>query len=156
MRWYTTPSIRRRPTRPTGVTERGDGPATRPVELARVDELLDDQAFVEPFREFFDPRIAGPSIPIECYLRLMFLKYRYRLGFGVLCREVCDSVSWSRFCRIPFGGAVPDPSTLKKIMSRCGPGAIEALNDAVLKKAADNKVLSTDRVRADTTVMLSS
>lgn len=90
---------------------------------------------------------------MECYLRLMLLKYRYRLGFGVLCWEVTDSVSWSRFCRIPLGGAVPDPSTLKKITARCGPGAIEALHVAVLQKAAENKVLKTDRVRADTTVV---
>jgi len=32
----------------------------------------------------------------------MFLKYRYRLGFEPLCREVTDSISWQRFCRIPL------------------------------------------------------
>ena len=124
-----------------------------PAELARVDELLDDPAFFEPFREFFDPERGRPSIPMESYLRLMFLKYRYRLGFESLCREVTDSVSWSRFCRIPLGGSVPDHSTLKKITSRCGSKAIEELNGAVLEKAANNKVLKTDRVRADTTVV---
>ena len=29
-----------------------------PVELARVDELLDDPAFLEPFRKFFDPLLV--------------------------------------------------------------------------------------------------
>ena len=95
-------------------------------------------------------------MPMESYLRLMFLKYRYRVGFESLCREVSDSVSWSRFCRIPLGGSVPNHSTLKKITSRCGSRAVEALNEALLEKAASNKVLKTDRVRADTTVMLSS
>jgi transposase, IS5 family len=42
---------------------------------------------------------------------------------------------------------------LKKITSRCGSRAIEALNEALLEKAASNKVLKTDRVRADTTVV---
>lgn len=37
----------------------------------------------------------------------MFLKYRYKLGFETLSREVTDSVSWSRFCRIPLVGWVP-------------------------------------------------
>jgi transposase, IS5 family len=124
-----------------------------PAELARIDELLDDPALLEPFRPFFDPERGRRSIPMESYLRLMFLKYRYRLGFESLCREVTDSVSWSRFCRIPLGGSVPDHSTLKKITSRCGSRAIEALNEALLKKAASNKVLKTDRVRADTTVV---
>jgi IS5 family transposase len=62
-------------------------------------------------------------------------------------------VSWRRFCRIPLDASVPDHSTLKKIVKRCGPGAVEALNVALLEKAADKKVLRTDRVRADTTVV---
>jgi IS5 family transposase len=124
-----------------------------PAELVRVDEFLDDSAFFEPFRPFFDPERGRRSIPMESFLRLMWLKYRYRLGFESLCREVTDSVSWSRFCRIPLGGSVPHHSTLKKITTRCGPAAIEALNEALLAKAANNKVLKTNRLRADTTVV---
>ena len=62
-----------------------------PEELARVDVLLDDAVFFAPFTPFFDPRIGRPSTPMETYLRLMFLKFRYRLGFESLCREVSDS-----------------------------------------------------------------
>jgi IS5 family transposase len=51
-----------------------------PEELARVDALLDDPAFFAPFVPHFDPLIGRPSTPVECYLRLMFLKFRYRLG----------------------------------------------------------------------------
>jgi IS5 family transposase len=40
-----------------------------PAELARVDALLDDERFVEPFRAHFDPTFGRPSIPIETYLR---------------------------------------------------------------------------------------
>jgi IS5 family transposase len=56
-----------------------------------------------PFAPFFDARIGRPSIPMETYLRMMFLKLRYRLGYESLCREVADSISWQRFCRIPLG-----------------------------------------------------
>jgi IS5 family transposase len=45
-------------------------------ELARVDVLLDDPAFFASFVPFFDPRMGRPSIPMETYLRLMFLKSR--------------------------------------------------------------------------------
>ena len=82
-----------------------------PDELARVDALLDDPAFFGPFVPFFDPRMGRPSTPMETYLRLMFLKFRYRLGYESLCREVSDSISWRRFCRIPLDGAVPHPTT---------------------------------------------
>ena len=91
-----------------------------PAELVRVDRLLDDERFFAPFLAFFHATLGRPSIPIETYLRLMFLKYRYRLGFETLCREVTDSITWQRFCRIPLGGRVPHPTTLMKITTRCG------------------------------------
>ena len=124
-----------------------------PVELGRVDGLLDDPVFFAPFAAYFDARIGRPSIPMETYLRLMFLKFRYRLGYESLCREVADSISWQRFCRIPFGTRVPHPTTLMKITTRCGADAVAGLNEALLAKAAVAKVLRTDKVRADTTVV---
>jgi transposase, IS5 family len=80
-----------------------------PEELARVDALLDDPAFFAPFAALFDPLIGRPSTPVECCLRLMFLKFRCRLGYESLCVEVADSISWRRFagsrsmarCRTP-------------------------------------------------------
>ena len=99
------------------------------------------------------PRIGRPSISVETYLRLMFLKFRYRLGYESLCREGADSISWQRFCRIPFGTRVPHPTTLMKITTRCGDDAVAGLNEALLVKAAAAKLLRTDRVRADTTVV---
>ena len=59
-----------------------------PDELAKVDGLLDDPVFFEPFRPFFHPTAGRRSIPMETFLRLMYLKYRYRTGFETLCREV--------------------------------------------------------------------
>jgi IS5 family transposase len=124
-----------------------------PVELEAVDRLLDDPVFFEPFGEHFHKVLGRPSVPIETYLRLTFLKYRYRLGFEPLCREVSDSISWQRFCRIPLGVSVPHPTTLMKITTRCGSSAVDGLNEALLTKAAEAKVLKTNRVRADTTVV---
>ena len=124
-----------------------------PAELVRVDALLDDERFFAPYREFFHATLGRPSIPIEAYLRLMFLKYRYRLGFETLCREVTDSITWQRFCRIPLGGRAPHPTTLMKITTRCGQVAVDGLNEALLARAVEAKVLKTNRVRADTTVV---
>jgi transposase, IS5 family len=124
-----------------------------PAELEAVDRLLDDARFFEPYRRFFHPVLGRPSIPIETYLRLMFLKYRYKLGFEPLCREVADSITWQRFCRVPLGGGVPHPTTLMKITTRCGETAVQALNDALIAKAAEARVLRLNRVRADTTVV---
>ena len=125
-----------------------------PEELARVDALLDDAAFFAPFVPFFDPRIGRPSTPMETYLRLMFVKFRYRLGYESLCREVSDSITWRMFCRIPLDGSVPHPTTLMKLTTRCGSAAVDGLNEALLAKAAEAKLLRTTRIRADTTLQI--
>ncbi|HUO37227.1 MAG TPA: ISNCY family transposase [Mycobacterium sp.] len=124
-----------------------------PEELARVDALLEDPAFFAPFVAFFDLRMGRPSTPMEVYLRLMFLKFRYRLGYESLCREVSDSITWRRFCRIPLDGQVPHPTTLMKLTTRCGSVAVDGLNQALLAKAAEAKLLRTNRIRVDTTVV---
>jgi IS5 family transposase len=90
---------------------------------------------------------------MEVYLRLMFLKFRYKLGYESLCREVSDSITWRRFCRIPLDGVVPHPTTLMKLTTRCGQPAVDWCNEALLAKAAQAKLLRTVRVRADTTVV---
>ena len=142
----------------------GDGPSSwesllpaevlrLPEELARVDALLDDPSFFAPFAPHFHPVLGRPSTPAECYLRLMFLKFRYRLGYESLCAEVSDSISWRRFCRIALDGRVPHPTTLMKLTTRRGEDAVAGLNEALWAKAAGAKLLRTARVRADTTVI---
>jgi IS5 family transposase len=110
---------------------------------------LDDPRFLEPFRPFFDPRVGRPSIPVETCLRLMYLRFRYHLGFEALCVEVADSLSWRR---CPARVQAPHPTKLMKITTRCGAEVVAELNDALLAKADERKLLRLDRVWADTTV----
>jgi IS5 family transposase len=122
-------------------------------ELAAVDVLLDDKRFFGPFGAFFDATEGRPSIPIESYLRLMFLKYRYGLGYERLCALVTDSITWRRFCRIGLEASVPDESTIRKITRRCGPELIDGLNGQLLTVAQQRGKVDIDRVRVDTTVV---
>ena len=124
-----------------------------PAELARVDAVLDDPVFFEPFESFFHARLGRPSTPVETYLRMMFLKYRYRLSFESACEQVSDSISWRRFCRISIDARVPDPTTLMKLTTRCGSTLTDALNEALIVKAAAAGLVRVDKVRADTTVV---
>jgi len=123
-----------------------------PAGLAEVDRLLDDTRFFEPFRPFFHPTRGRPSIPMETFLRIMF-RFKYKLGYEALCREIADSLAWRRFCRIPLGEPVPHPSTIEKIASLCGKHAVEQLNGELLAKAHENKVIKLDKLRADTTIV---
>src|SRR5205809_1585900 len=124
-----------------------------PAELGKVDAILDDDRFLAPFRSRLTAPIGRPTIPIETYLRLMYLKHRYALGYETLCKEVSDSFTWRRFCRIAVAGRVPDPSTLMKLTKRLGPELLDELNVELLSLAVERKVLRSRRLRVDTTVV---
>jgi transposase, IS5 family len=58
-----------------------------PEELGKVDAILDDDRFLAPFCSRLTAWISRPTIPIETYLRLMFLKHRYGLGYRRCARR---------------------------------------------------------------------
>ncbi|MFF3249411.1 ISNCY family transposase [Streptomyces sp. NPDC002870] len=124
-----------------------------PPELARIDAFLDDERFIAPWRAVFAERLGRPSVPVETLLRLLYLKHRYQLGYETLCREVADSLSWRRFCRIPLTSPVPHPTTLIKLVRRSGPQTVEHLNAALLGKLVEDKLLRCRKLRIDTTVV---
>ena len=124
-----------------------------PTELTQVDAYLDDERFIAPWRALFDRRLGRPSVPIDTLLRLLYLKHRYQLGYESLCREVADSLSWRRFCRLPLDRPVPHPTTLVKLVRRAGPEVVEELNAALLEKLAGGKLLRGRKLRVDTTVV---
>jgi transposase, IS5 family len=92
-------------------------------------------------------------VPVDTLLRLLYLKHRYGLGYESLCREVADSISWRRFCRIGLDRPVPHPTTLVKLVRRAGPEVTEQLNAALLAKLAQGKLLRARKLRIDTTVV---
>ena len=124
-----------------------------PAELVQVDGYLDDERFIAPWRALFSKRLGRPSVPVDTLLRLLYLKHRYGLGYESLCREVSDSISWRRFCRIGLDRPVPHPTTLVKLVRRAGPEVIEQLNAALLAKLAQGKLLRARKLRVDTTVV---
>jgi IS5 family transposase len=124
-----------------------------PSELGKVDRLLDEDRFLAPFRSRLTATTGRPTIPIETYLRLMYLKHRYGMGYETLCREVTDSFTWRRFCRVGLAGRVPDPTTLMKLTKRLGPALVEELNAELLALAVERRVLRSRRLRVDTTVV---
>ena len=122
-------------------------------ELGKIDRLLDDEKFMAPFLQRFNSRMGRPTIPVETYLRLMYLKFRYNLGYEVLVREVSDSFQWRRFCRISLNAAVPHSTTLIKLTRRYGAELLEDLNQKLLLKCREEKIIRGRKLRIDTTVM---
>jgi IS5 family transposase len=125
-------------------------------ELSVVDKILEEEAFLEPFIEKFNSRCGRPSTPVDTYIRMMYLKFRYELGYETLCKEVSDSISWKVFCHIPVCKEVPDHSTLSKLTKRFGEDTLEKLNTLILQKALEKKLIKAKKIRIDTTVVKSN
>src|SRR5438105_6954900 len=121
------------------------------AELTVIDALLDDDRFLAPFARRFACGFGRPTIPIDTYLRLMYLKHRHGLGYETLVKEVSDSLSWRQFCRLSLSGSVPHPTTLLKLTRRFGPELVEELNGALLRTAVERRVLQSRRLRVVTT-----
>lgn len=66
-----------------------------PEELAKVDQWLDDERFFKPYLKKFNQRLGRPSVPVETFLRLIYLRHRYGLSYGF----------WSKKSGIAIPGA---------------------------------------------------
>lgn len=123
------------------------------LQLQAIDQLLDLEQFLAPFRSRFPAKRGRYTIPMETYLRLMYLKRRYQLGYESLVEEVNDSVSWRRFSRIGLMGRVPDASTLIKLTNGPCKGLADEVHHALIKQLEHKQVLRGRRARVDTTVV---
>jgi len=121
-------------------------------ELAKVDALLDDERFFAPFRQRFSTHLGRPTVPVATYLRMMYLKRRYKLGYETLVKEVRDSFMWRRFCHLSLKDSVPDDTTLIKLAKKYGEDTLDELNDAVVLKLREEKIIRGRKLRMDTMV----
>jgi len=83
----------------------------------------------------------------------MYLKHRYQLGYEVLVKEVSDSLAWRRFCHLALDDRVPDSTTLIKLTHKYGTDTVRSLNDALVLKLKEGKVIRGRKLRIDTTVV---
>lgn len=120
-------------------------------ELAFADKALSDSRVIAPFLK--QAKLKGrPSTAISTYLRMMYLKERYQMSYGVLVTEVSDSLKWRRFCHLPLSGKVPDDKTLIKLTAKYGEKAVKTIHDTVVRQAAEAKIIRGRKMRLDTTV----
>jgi len=122
-------------------------------ELTQVDQLLSDERFLAPFRAKFGTDIGRPTTAVATYLRMMYIKYRYQLGYETLVKEVKDSFAWRRFCHLSLDDTVPESSTLIKLTHKYGEETVKALNAALVLKLKESKVVRGKKLRIDTTVV---
>jgi hypothetical protein len=115
-------------------------------ELAKVDALRDDMRFMAPFIERFTSNTGRSSIPMETYLRLMYPKFRYQMGYETLVRRSGTPLSGGSSAASPLTSRFPD-STLIKLTMKFGPKAVENLNKILVDKAREQRIVRGGKLR---------
>lgn len=122
-------------------------------ELTRVDELLCEPELTKPFESVFDESMGRPGTPVDVYLRMMYLKFRWGLSYEELEREVRERLTWRHFCHLSLTDPVPDSTTLIKLNQRFGEKRIGELNKRLLKHLVKTRSIKPRRIRIDSTTL---
>lgn len=122
-------------------------------ELKAVDTLLSDRRLLEPLEQMFDPTMGRPGTPVDVYVRMLFLKFRYGLSYEELEQEVRERIPWRFFCHLSLMDAVPDSTTLIKLNQRLGEDRIRQLNKQLVKHLVKTKKIKPRKIRIDSTTL---
>jgi len=127
-----------------------------PEELARLDVLLSDPALLAPIAARWDAEArerGRPTIAMALLVRLMVIKQRTGWGYETLVREVSDSLHLRRFCGLSLTASVPHESTVRKLVRRLGPQAVEEITRVLIDKAQRERRFTARAMRCDSTVV---
>jgi IS5 family transposase len=122
-------------------------------ELAKIDDLLQDESFEEPIINRFKTRRGRPTVPVRVYLRMMFLKAFLGLSYEDLVPEVDHNLMYRCFCRIPLEQKVPDATALMKITTKYGEEVIRDINQRLIQLLVEKKLVKGRKLRVDSTVV---
>lgn len=122
-------------------------------ELTQVESLLTDRKLLSPFEDVFDPTMGRPGTPIEVYLRMLYLKFRWGLSYEEVEREVRERIPWRFFCHLSLQDTVPDATTLVKLNQRFGEKRIATLNKTLVKHLVKQHSIKPRRIRIDSTTL---
>jgi transposase, IS5 family len=121
-------------------------------ELARLDELLDDEVLF--CREKADlirrrpnsSRCGRHSTPVEVILRMLVIKRLYNWSYEQTERFVNDSIVLRQFCRL-YLESTPDDTTLIRWANQIGSETVAALNDRAVELARSLKATRGRKMR---------
>jgi IS5 family transposase len=122
-------------------------------ELKSVDRLLTDRTLLRPLEQMFDPTMGRPGTPVDVYVRMLFLKFRYGLSYEEVEQEVRERIPWRFFCHLSMMDDVPDSTTLIKLNQRLGEERIRQLNKRLVKHLVKSKKIKPRKIRIDSTTL---
>jgi hypothetical protein len=97
--------------------------------------------------------MGAPGTPMDVYVRLLFLKFRYGLSYEEVDQEVRERIPYRFFCHLSLMDDVPDSTTLIKLNQRLGEERIRQLNKRLVKFLVKMRKIKPRRIRIDSTTL---
>jgi len=116
-----------------------------------------DRTVEERCRPYYHKQLGRPSIPPGVYFRMLLVGYFEGIGSqrGIAWR-CADSLSLREFLGIPLTEETPDHSSLTRVRDRLPLEVHTAVFQAVLKLAAEKKLIKGKTVAVDSTTLEAS
>lgn len=113
-----------------------------------------DRTVEELCRPYYHRQLGRPSIPPGVYFRMLLVGYFEGIGSqrGIAWRSA-DSLSLREFLGIPLTEETPDHSSLTRVRDRLPLEVHTAVFQAVLKLAAEKKLITGKTVAVDSTTL---
>jgi len=127
-------------------------------ELARLDELLDDEQLFNLVKADLlrrhpnSGRVGRHSTPVEVILRMLIVKRLYGWSYAQTERFVNDSIVLRQFTRLYLERS-PDDTTLIRWANTIGSETVASLNERAVELARSLKVTRGRKLRIDGTVV---
>jgi IS5 family transposase len=124
--------------------------------LAKVDSYLEDEKLYRLIKRDLSQRwpktqeTGRNSTPVEVILRMLVVKRLYGYSYEATERNVSDSLSLRRFCRV-YLNVVPDDTTLIRWANLIHPKTLEKFNQRIMQLAVERKVTRGQKLRTDGT-----
>ena len=129
--------------------------------LVKVDAYLADEKLYWLIKKDLSKRYPKTtetgrnSAPVEVILRMLMVKRLYGYSFEQTERNVSDSLSLRRFCRV-YLNKVPDDTALIRWANLIQPKTLEKFNERIMQLAIEKKVTRGRKLRTDGTVVESN
>ena len=110
-----------------------------------LEQAVDFQALVRPFKDAYCPDNGRPGIHPEILVRALLLSRLYGIpSFRQLCRELTYNLAYRYFCHLPLDEPVFDHSTITRFLDRVGREAFERLCQELTALLARQGFLTED------------
>ena len=130
------------------------------VQLKALSDILDQYPAILTLvaKDLIDDTVSGTGrqgLSVENVFRCIILKQLLNISYRKLSFHLSDSVTYRAFTRLPHD-IYPSDSGLQAVMRKISPETLEKVHELILKKWVENRTISVDKLRVDSTVVASN